>query len=136
MTFRWFDKMINGEGYSVKSLARELGVDERTLGRKIHKMGLKVGKKPVTNWVDHSVQARCLPGLIHALDNTRKPPRTLEEARMWAERWRAVERLINPGQAGRVAARWITPEDILAIVRTKKYRVNAEQTAKARVRAA
>ena len=135
MTTAWFDRKLNGEGVTQSYLALDLGVDIRSLQRKLHEEGVHIYSQRVPKVTQlyreagRSVGARSLPGLIRAIDASRHPPQTLEEAQKWATRWQAVERLIHPGQAGWKAALWITPEDILVIVRTKKYRTSKSKEA-------
>jgi hypothetical protein len=61
----------------------------------------------------------CLPELITAIDAAEVAPRTREEAERWANEWRERETNL-------IAAKMITPECVLAIVRSQPYRLRRQ----------
>jgi len=75
-------------------------------------------------------QVMCLPELIRELDGMDCQPQTLAEAEALVPQWRARERELHLGKIGEVASLWITPQDILTIVRTKRLREAAALIAK------
>lgn len=86
-------------------------------------------KRVLTNRELGAYELRTLPDMIKTFDAMENPPQTIEEARSWVEIWQARERAswraakkADPDYAD-LAALSITPQYILSIVRTRKYRM-------------
>ena len=127
-------------GESFSSLARRYRVDWSTFKRWVRELDCALEFQGRAKYHDpaavpgkQSLQLRCLPDLIAAIDASPNPPHTPEEAMPWVDRWRIEERKrwehfdgVDADHVDLVVLS-ITPQYILSIVRTKKYRQKARE---------